>query len=138
MEGVLMRLHDLIGVNHVMRAAVASAATAATAETVIGRAPHKAKVAGAYFVPTSNMSGAATNNRQVSVVNRGAAGSGSTALATITYTGSINGTALVASTLTNGADVAVASGDIVTVQSLVNGSGLPAPTGHISVELQGA
>lgn len=132
-----VKLHDLSGVNHVIRKAVAAAATAATALTVVGRAPFKAKVNGAYFIPSATMSGAATNNRIVSVVNLGAAGAGTTALASITYTAAVNGTANVASTLTNGTDVAVASGDIIAVLADVAGTGLPLPAGDIQVELQG-
>lgn len=135
-----MKLHDLQGSNRMPTSApLASAATAVTAETIIGRSSFKAAVVGAWFIPAANMTGAATNNRAISLVNRGAAGAGVTALATITYTGSVNGTALIAQAMTLGADVAVASGDVITAQALVNGSGLPLTAGGVvAVELQGA
>ncbi len=132
-----VRLHDLSGVNHVIRHTIAAAATAGTALTVIGIAPFKAKVNGAYFIPSATMTGASAANRKLSVLNLGAAGSGSTALAAITYTGSVNGAASVASTLTNGADVTVAAGDVLAVLADVNDTGLPLVAGDIQVNLQG-
>lgn len=133
-----MKLHDLQGINHTFGGSPAVAATAVTAETIIGMAPFKANVLGAYYIPAAAMAGAAANNRSLSVVNRGAAGAGVTALATITYTGGINGTALIANVMTLGADVAVQANDIITVQALVNGTGLPLPAGgFVRVNLAG-
>lgn len=134
-----MKLHDLQGVNGEIQEILAAAATAVTAETIIGMAPFKASVVGAYYIPAAAMAGAASNNRSISIVNRGATDAGATALATITYTGSINGTALVAQAMTLGADVSLALNDVVTAQALVNGTGLPLPAGgRVRITLNGA
>ena len=126
-----MKLHDLQGVNHQIGGSPAAAATAVTAETIIGMAPFTSNVVGAYYIPAAAMAGAASNNRSLSIVNRGAAGAGMTALATITYTGGINGTALIANVMTLGPDVSMQLNDIITVQALVNGTGLPLPAGGL-------
>lgn len=134
-----MKLEQMQGVIQRLSQPVAAAATAVTAETIVGIAAYRSSVVGAYFVPSAAMSGAATANRKLNIVNTGQAGAGTAIPATITFTAAVDGVANDASALTvsgTAATVAVAAGDVITVQALVNSTGLPLPAGLIVVELQ--
>ena len=133
------QLKDIAGVVASIEAAVPAAATAATARTVVGRAPFKSKVVGAYWVPTSGMTGAASANRYLEVVNAGSAGTGTAVAASKTYTASADAVAYASNTVTAVTTTAanLAEGDVIVVDALVNSTGLPLPAGRIVVTLQG-
>lgn len=135
-----MKLENMQGVVQRLQVPVPTAATAATAETMVGIAAYRSSVVGVYYVPGAAMSGAATQNRQLDVVNKGSAGAGTAVAATITFTAGVDGTAGDGKALTvssTAANVNLAAGDVVSVQALVNGTGLPLPAGGvIVVELQ--
>lgn len=133
------QLKDIAGVVASLEASVAAAATAATARTTVGRAPFKSKVVGAYWVPITAHSGAATANRYLEVVNAGSAGTGTAVAASKTYTASADAVAYASNSLVAVTTTAanLAEGDVIVVDALVNSTGLPLPAGRIVVTLQG-
>lgn len=129
-----MKVKDLQGPNISRTVPIAAAATAATAESVGVSVPHRAVLDSAYFIPASAMSGAASNNRKLDVVNKGAAGAGTAVAATITYTASVDAVAQAQNALTvsaTAANVNFAEGDVAAVSVGVNGTGLPCPAGTV-------
>lgn len=101
-------------------------------DTVIGQAQFAGTVTGVQYVPEAAITGAATNNRTVSLVNKGQAGSGTTVVATLTFGSGTNATANneVALTLSaTASDLVVADGDTLLWRSIANGTGLADPGG---------
>lgn len=135
-----MKLHDLFGIVHVVRAPAPAIATGTTTETVLGTSPVKGVVALVKYTPLTTLTGAATNNRKLTIFNRKADGTGTTAVATLTYASGVSATALIPSVLTlstTAADLNVAAGDVLTLMSDINGTGLAQPVGAIQVDIQG-
>ena len=134
-------IHDLPGVIHVVRGPAPAVATATTTETVLGTVPFKGVVSLAKFTALTTLTGAATNNRTMAIFNRKGDGSGTTSIAALTYASGVNATALVPSVLTlstTASDLQVAAGDVLTLVSTANASGLAQPVGAIQVDIQGA
>lgn len=133
-----IKLQDLQG-EHTLTMDVAGQATAGTAdEFVIGPVPFRAVVTAVRFTPKATITGAATNNFSLSLRNRGAAGAG-TALVTAakTFASGTNAPAFIADALTvTPANANVNAGDVLTLERLVNGSGLAMPAGAVTVTLQ--
>lgn len=101
-------------------------------DTVIGQSPFAGTVSAVQYVPEAAITGAATNNRAVSLVNKGQAGSGTAVVATLTFGSGTNATANneVALTLSaTPADLVVAEGDTLQWRSTANGTGLADPGG---------
>lgn len=134
-----MQLKDLAGpVVQLSRDIAAITTASTTAESSLGRAPFKSKVVGAYFIAESALSGAASNNRVLSVVNK-VSGAGSAIPATLIFTAGVDAIAYDDTALTvsaTDATVALAAGDVLSVQSLVTGTGLAQPAGKVVVLLQ--
>jgi hypothetical protein len=57
----------------------------ASDDTVLGQAPFACTVTSVQYVPEAAITGAATNHRTVSLVNRGQAGSGTTTVASLAF-----------------------------------------------------
>ena len=136
-----MKLHDIQGSHHPLSASwdTAIAVSSATDFIVIGRAPFRSNVVGAYFIPAVTVTGSATDNRELEIRNRGSAGTGTTVAAEITYTGSVVATAYIDNVVTvtgTAADFAVAEGDVLVVYRGTNGDGSLFPAGQVVVELQ--
>jgi hypothetical protein len=96
------------------------------------RAEADGVISAVYYVPASTITGANTNTRKVVLVNKGAAGSGTTAIATLQFNSGVNATADIAKTITlstTAADLAVTSGDVLQWQSTHVGSGITDPGG---------
>lgn len=111
---------------------VPAAATAVADDSVIAQSPFAGTVTAVQYVPEAAITGAATNNRAVSLVNKGQAGSGTTVVATLTFASGVNATANneVALTLSaTPADLVLAEGDTLQWRSIVNGTGLADPGG---------
>lgn len=132
-----MKLQDLQG-DHLLQADIAGQAAAGTPdEFVIGTVPFRATIVAVKFTPKSTITGAATNNFSLSCRNRGAAGVGATlATAVKTFASGTNATAFIADALTLSANVDVAAGDVLTLERLVNGTGLALPAGSVAVTLR--
>jgi len=104
--------------------AVAQAATAAFLTFV---APYACTVTSVKFVPTTGITGAATNNRVHTAYNRGQAGSGTTKIAELIYDSGVNSTSKVAKVITlsgTPANLDLAAGDVVEVESKFQGTGI--------------
>lgn len=101
-------------------------------DSVLAQSPYAGTVTAVQYVPESAITGAATNNRTVSLVNKGQAGSGSTVVATLTFASGTNATANNEVSLTlssTAADLVVAEGDTLQWRSIANGTGLADPGG---------
>jgi hypothetical protein len=120
----------------VVEADVPAAATAASDDSVITQAPFDCTVTAVQYIPEAAITGAATNNRTVTLVNKGQAGSGSTTVATLTFDAGVNGTAndekaiTLSGTATN---LVLASGDTLLWRSIANGTGLADPGGLVRI-----
>lgn len=122
----------------VLQGAVPAAATAADDDTVLGQADYDGTVSAVQFVPEAAITGAATNNRTVSLVNKGQDGTGTTTVATLTFASGTNATAdnEVAVTLSGTpANLSVAAGDTLLWRSVHNGTGLADPGGVARVTI---
>lgn len=101
-------------------------------DSVIAQAQLTGVVTAVEYVPEAAITGAATNNRTVSLVNKGQAGTGTTTIATLTFGSGTNATANneVALTLSStAADLVVTAGDTLLWRSVANGTGIADPGG---------
>lgn len=117
---------------------VPAVATAASAETDIIEAPFAGTVTKVDYVAATAITGADTNSRTVALVNKGAAGSGTTVVATKAFTNGVNAAADAVTTITLSAvagATTVASGDVLVWQSNAVGTGLADPGGLVHVDL---
>jgi len=116
-----------------------AAPVGATADdsTIVGQAPYAATATSVLYIPKATQNGAATNNRTLSVVNRGGgAGTGSTVIATVTLNSGTNlvdnvPTALTLSSVSGA--LTIASGDVLEFTSVHNGTGVADPGGLVVV-----
>ncbi len=130
-------LQDIPGA-HVLRARVPAEGTAGNDDTwTLGRLPNNAQVTSARWIPDAAVTGAATNNFQLQVINKGAAGSGTTTVtAAKTYASGTNSAAAVAESLTlssTASDLLANAGDILALVRTHNGSGLAGVAGTVEV-----
>jgi hypothetical protein len=101
-------------------------------DTVIGQAPFAGTVAKVEYVPEAAITGAATNNRTLSLINKGQAGSSNTVVASLNFGNGTNAAANneVALTLSaTASDLVVAEGDTLVWRSLHIGTGITDPGG---------
>lgn len=116
-------------------------ATAAGADfvAVICTAPFAGTLSAASYIADTTLTGANTDSRTLNIHNRGQAGSGTTVMATKAFTSGVNATQYDETTLTltsTAADLIVAEGDVISVQSLhVGGTGLADPGGTVVITL---
>jgi hypothetical protein len=104
--------------------------------TIAATAPFDGSVSAVAYTPLTTITGAATNNRTISLVNKGAAGSGTTVVATLSFGSGTNATGAVARAVTlssTAADLVVAAGDVLQWQSTHVGTGIADPGGLVSV-----
>lgn len=119
-------------------ASLAAEATAGTGqEAQVCVAPWAGTLVEAYYTPEAAVTGVVTNNKAITVRNRGAAGAGATTMATLTFGVGTNGVAYDESAMTVSASPsnAFAPGDVITAQSTVNGAGMTLPEGKVRVVL---
>lgn len=125
----------------VLEATVPAVTIAATADQVIGEAPKAGRVVSVSYTPEAAVTGAASpDSRTLSLVNKGAAGAGTTTVASLALVAGVNLVAFdeKAITLTaTAADLVVAAGDqLAWVSTAVTGAGgLVDPGGHVKVEI---
>jgi hypothetical protein len=84
------------------------------------------------------ITGANTNTRSVSLVNKGQAGAGTTTIATLQFNSGVNTTASDEKTITlsgTAADLVVAAGDVLQWQSTAVGTGIADPGGLVNVTI---
>jgi hypothetical protein len=107
-------------------------------DTVLGQAPFACTVTSVQYVPEAAITGADTNSRTVSLVNKGQAGSGSTTVATLALTNGVNAAANDEKTITlsgTAANLALAAGDTLQWRSIHVGTGITDPGGVVRVTI---
>lgn len=123
-----------------LEATVPAATIAATQDQVVGEAPFAGTVTGVTITPEAALTGHATDYRTFTLVNKGAAGAGSTAvaaLATDTPT-TDNLVAFDEKTIPlsgTPANLVVAEGDVLAVVETVAGNGIAHSGYKIQVEI---
>lgn len=114
-------------------------AAASDLTTVIGECPIAGNVSGISYTPLANVTGANTETRTLTFINKGSDGNGTTVLATLALTSGVNMTDFNETDLTLSAvagALAVAQGDVIAVTSVHSGStGLADPGGRVKVEI---
>lgn len=124
------------GTHRVARAvaAISGSTTAIWALPPIGV---PAKVTGVNFIPDVDITGAATNNFAIGLVNKGTDGDGTTAVTSVTTFASGTDAAAhdkLALTLSaTAANLLVGADDVLALARTVNASGLANPTGVVEV-----
>lgn len=111
-------------------------AAGADGSTTVGEAPHAGTVTRAAYIPTTAVTGANTDTRTITLVNRGQAGAGTTVVATLALTSGVNVSADDAKDMTLSAvagATTVAEGDVLELVSTHAGNGLADPGGSASV-----
>jgi hypothetical protein len=128
---------DQAPLTHTKQARVgALGATADAATQSVGEAPFDGTVTAATYTPDSTITGAATNNRTISLVNKGQAGTGTTVIATLTFNNGVNAAGDDETPMTlsgTPANLVVAAGDVLAFNSTHNGTGIADPGGLVQV-----
>lgn len=107
----------------------------------IGVVPVTGTVVGVTYIPDITITGAATNNRAVSVINKGTAGAGTTSIATLTFASGVNATAAdekVITLSTTAANLVVTAGEVLGFASIHANTGIIDPGGRVIVEIDPA
>lgn len=105
-------------------------------DTLVAQAPFAGVVTSVEYVPGAAITGAATNNRTLSLVNKGAAGSASTSVATLAFGAGVTAAACNERALTlsaTAANLVVAAGDTLQWRSVHVGTGITDPGGLVRV-----
>lgn len=101
------------------------------------RVPFDGTVTAVSYIPNATITGAATNNRAIKVINKKQDGAGTTDVtATLTFANGTNATGYDEKALTlhaTPANLAVAVGDVLAFSSVHNGTGLVDPGGVVCV-----
>jgi hypothetical protein len=123
---------------HVLTADAAPVAGGSDATIPVGVSPFAGVVTAVQYIPSATITGAATNNRTLSVVNKGQAGGGSTSVATIGFGNGTNATGFVNTTVPlsgTAANLEVAAGDVLAFASVHVGTGIADPGGEVRVTI---
>jgi hypothetical protein len=123
----------------VMQNPVAPEATVGNSRnTNLVRVDSAGTVTSVTYAPVTAITGANTNTRSVSLVNKGQSGAGNTIVATIQYNSGVNAAASDENTVTlsgTPANLTVAAGDILQWQSTAVGTGIADPGGLVCVTI---
>lgn len=106
--------------------------------TVLVVVPEDGTVSAVTYTTPTAITGADTNSRTVSLINKGAAGSGSTSVASLALTSGVNTTAFVPKTIPvsgTPANLNVSAGDVLVFNSLHVGTGIADPGGLVRVTI---
>lgn len=115
-------------------AQTAPLAAAADGSAILGRAPCAGSVEAPTYYPKADITGAATDNRRLRLVNKGQAGNGTTVIAELTFIAGVDAGAFAPTPLTlsaTAADLVVEPGDVLVFESTHVGTGLADPGGLI-------
>lgn len=103
--------------------------------TIVGRVMRPGIVNSVEFVPNWNLTGATTNNRTFTLVNKRTTGTGTTAIAQLSMTTAASITQAVAVSMSiTTANANVAVGDVLRWESVHNGNGQQDPGGIVIVQ----
>lgn len=129
-------LPDIPG-DHLAPTDIGAQGTAGNADSwVCFYCPAAIVVTAVKWIPNAAVTGAATNNFALSLINKGAANAGTAVVTTAkTYDNGVNSVANTPEALTLGAtaDLNCAAGDVLTLVRTVNGSGLASPDGKLLI-----
>lgn len=125
----------------VIEANVPAVSTAnATDDTVVGQAPFDCTVTSVEYIPESAITGAATNHRTFSLVNKGDAGSDSTTVASLAFdSGSVTASANNEKAITlsgTAANLDLDEGDTLLWRSVHVGTGMTDPGGLVRITVE--
>jgi hypothetical protein len=98
--------------------------------------PSACTVTAVTYAPVTAITGANTNTRSVSLVNKGTDGSGTTVVATIQYNSGVNAAAADENTVTlsgTPANLSLTAGQVLQWQSTHIGTGIADPGGLINI-----
>lgn len=104
----------------------------------LGAAPFDGTVESVTYTPPTTLTGANTNSRTLSLVNKGQNGAGTNVVAEKAFTSGVNATAFDETALTlsgTASKLAVSAGDVLAFVSTHVGEGLADPGGEISVRV---
>jgi hypothetical protein len=116
--------------------AVATVGNDASNEVVV--AEYNGTVTSVTYTPDATITGAATNNRTVSLVNKGQTGVGATVIATLNFANGTNAPVGDEKTIPlsgTAANLVVAAGDVLEWQSTHIGTGIADPGGLVKVAI---
>lgn len=115
---------------------VATAGNSLTTITFI--APRAGTVSSVTYTTVTAITGANTNTRSVTLVNKGQTGAGTTTMATLQFDSGVNTVAADEKTITlsgTPANLVVAAGDVLQWQSAAVGTGIADPGGLVAVTI---
>ena len=121
-----------------LRVQVDAVAQGADSTTEVGTVDFAGTVTAVRYLPAAGITGANTNTRTLSVTNRGSAGAGSTAVASLQFVSGTNATAHDDKAITlsgTAANLVVAAGDVLTFESTHNGTGIADPGGLVEIDV---
>jgi hypothetical protein len=98
--------------------------------------PRDGTVSAVTYTTVTAITGANTNTRSVSLVNKGQAGAGTTVVATLQFNAGVNTVAADEKAVTlsgTAADLVVVAGDVLQWQSTAVGTGIADPGGLVAV-----
>lgn len=107
-------------------------------EYAVGTVDVTGAVVGARYTPDATVTGVASNNKALAVVNKGTSGSGTQSTAAVTFGAGTNAPAYDLTALTLDPTVAnrdVVAGSVLSLRSTVNGTGMTLPAGTIEVDV---
>lgn len=104
-------------------------------DQTIGESPITGTVVGVSYTPEAAITGVATNNRTISVVNKGQSGSGTQTVASLSFGSGTNAAAFDEKALTLSGTVEVDEGDILAFVSTHTGTGIADPGGLVQVTI---
>jgi hypothetical protein len=116
-------------------------ATAAGADfSIPAVVPFTGVITDVEYIPKAGITGANTDSRTLTIVNKGQSGSGTTNIVTKAYTSGVNANSLRKNSLAlsaTAADLVVTAGDVLTVNSThVGSTGLADPGGLVQITVQ--
>ena len=133
-----MKLNHLAG-DHQLDGNVIATTAGDTTVAIVARVPFRATVTGAYFLPTVAATGHTTNYATLTVTNKGAAGAGTTEVASLALTSGVDLVAFDEKPITlstTSASLNVAEGYIVSIAVAKAGTGLAIGQGKAGILLK--
>lgn len=121
-----------------LKETIPAVAAGVAQDQTVGEAPFAGSVNAVTFTPEAAITGQATNFRTFRLVNKGAAGAGTTEVASLAFSaGGVTAAAFDEKAITLGvaANLLVAEGDILAWDEVVTGTGLASPGGLVQVEI---
>lgn len=106
------------------------------ADTPVFVAPFACTVTAVTYTPSATITGAATNNRTLQLRNKGQTGAGTTVVASLNFANGVNAAAFdekVIPLSVTPADLVLAAGDVLALQSLHILTGITDPGGMLRV-----